>query len=63
MRITHSVTRRRRQLVSRVKESLRPTLFEQRADLSALTADAARELDVLRHDRHALGVDRAEVGV
>ena len=32
-------------------------------DLRALATDAARELDVLRHDRHALGVDRAEVGV
>ena len=31
--------------------------------LRALPADAARELDVLRHDRDALGVDRAEVGV
>ena len=31
--------------------------------LRALTADAARELDVLRHDRDALGVDRAQVGV
>merc|ERR1719502_1427598 len=28
-----------------------------------LATDAARELNVLRHDRHALGVDRAEVGV
>ena len=26
--------------------------------LRAFTADAARELDVFRHDRHALGVDR-----
>jgi hypothetical protein len=31
--------------------------------LGALAADAARELDVLGHDRHALGVDRREVGV
>ena len=31
--------------------------------LGALAADAAGELDVLRHDGHALGVDRAEVGV
>merc|ERR1719408_128324 len=31
--------------------------------LRALAADAARELDVLRHDRHALRVDGAEVGV
>ena len=29
----------------------------------ALAPDAARELDVLRHDRHALGVDCAQVGV
>merc|ERR1719502_2424833 len=28
-----------------------------------LATDAARELNVLRHDRHALRVDRAEVGV
>ena len=31
--------------------------------LRALAADAAGELDVLGHDRHALGVDRAEVCV
>ena len=31
--------------------------------LRAFTADAARELDVFRHDRHALGVDRAQVGI
>ena len=31
--------------------------------LSALAADAARQLDVLRHDRHTLGVDGAQVGV
>ncbi|CAH0367032.1 unnamed protein product, partial [Pelagomonas calceolata] len=31
--------------------------------LRALAADAARELDVLGHDRDALGVDRAEVRV
>ena len=31
--------------------------------LRALTADAACELDVLRHDRDALGVDRAKVRV
>ena len=29
----------------------------------ALATDAARDLEVLRHDRDALGVDRAEVGV
>ena len=29
----------------------------------ALAPDAAGELDVLRHDRDALGVDRAQVGV
>ena len=32
-------------------------------NLSALTADAAGELHVLRHDRDTLGVDRAQVGV
>ena len=31
--------------------------------LRALTTDAAGELDVLGHDRHALGVDGAQVGV
>src|SRR5271155_2947867 len=31
--------------------------------LSALAAYATRQLDVLGHDRHALGVDRAQVGV
>ena len=31
--------------------------------LCALTADAARELDVLGHDRDTLGVDGAQVGV
>ena len=31
--------------------------------LSALTADAAGQLDVLGHDGDALGVDRAQVGV
>ena len=31
--------------------------------LCALAADAARQLDVLRHDRDALGVDRAQIGV
>ncbi len=29
----------------------------------ALTADPARELDVLGHDGHPLGVDGAQVGV
>jgi len=28
-----------------------------------LATDATRELDVLGHDSHTLGVDRAEVGV
>jgi hypothetical protein len=32
-------------------------------DLSTLSTDAAGQLDVLRHDRDALGVDRAQVGV
>eukprot|EP00968_Pinguiococcus_pyrenoidosus_P008691 scaffold639_cov304-Pinguiococcus_pyrenoidosus.AAC.14 len=31
--------------------------------LRALSADAARQLDVLGHDGHALGVDGAQVGV
>jgi hypothetical protein len=31
--------------------------------LRALATDAAGELDVLGHDRHALGVDGAQVGV
>jgi hypothetical protein len=31
--------------------------------LRALTTDAAGELNVLGHDRHTLGVDRAQVGV
>ena len=33
------------------------------ACLGVLATDAARQLDVLGHDRHALGVDRAQVGV
>ena len=31
--------------------------------LSAFSTDTAGELDVLRHDRHTLGVDRTQVGV
>ena len=31
--------------------------------LETLSTDAARELDVLGHDGHALGMNRAEVGV
>ena len=31
--------------------------------LGALATDAARKLNVLGHDGHALGVDRAQVGV
>ena len=38
-------------------------LHEATANLAALATDAARELDVLRHDGHTLGVDGAEVGV
>ena len=34
-----------------------------RVNLCPLAPDPARELDVLRHDGHPLGVDRAEVGV
>ena len=34
-----------------------------RTELRALSADAAGELDVLRHDGHPLGVDGTEVGV
>ena len=33
------------------------------ACLGALTTDAAGQLDILGHDRHALGVDRAQVRV
>ncbi len=33
------------------------------AKLGALSTDSAGELDVLGHDRHALGVDRAQVRV
>ena len=33
------------------------------SNLTALTADAACELDVLGHDGYSLGVDGAEVGV
>ena len=32
-------------------------------NLSTLSADTAGQLDVLRHDGHSLGVDRAQVGV
>ena len=32
-------------------------------NLLILTTDTAGKVDVLRHDRHALGVDGAEVGV
>jgi len=32
-------------------------------DLGTLSADATGQLDVLGHDRHSLGVDRAQVGV
>ena len=38
-------------------------LHEATANLAALATDAARELDVLRHDGHTLGVDGAQVGV
>jgi hypothetical protein len=31
--------------------------------LGSLSADAAGKLDVLRHDRHTLGVDGAQVGI
>ena len=31
--------------------------------LALLATDAARQLNVLRHDRHALGVDGAQVGI
>jgi hypothetical protein len=33
------------------------------ANLSSLAADATRQLDVLGHDGHPLGVDGADVGV
>ena len=35
----------------------------QKRRLSTLTANAACQLNVLGHDRHTLGVDRAQVGV
>ena len=38
-------------------------LHDATANLAALATDAARELDVLRHDGDALGVDGAQVGV
>ena len=44
----------------------RPTsrvLLSSRGDLSALTADATSQLNVLGHDGDALGVDGAQVGV
>jgi hypothetical protein len=34
-----------------------------RANLSTLATDAAGKLDILRHDRHTLGVDGAQVGI
>jgi len=40
-----------------VRGGVGPTLH------AALATDAAGQLDVLGHDRHALGVDRAQVGV
>ena len=36
---------------------------DQARRLSALATDAACQLDILRHDRDALGVDGAQVGV
>ena len=36
---------------------------QQANSLSALTTDAAGELDVLGHDGHTLGVDGSQVGV
>ena len=38
-------------------------MFENTANLSTLSADAASKLDVLGHDGHPLGVDGAQVGV
>ena len=38
-------------------------LWSTRRILGALATDAAGELDVLRHDGDALGMDRAQVGV
>ncbi len=40
-----------------------PKCAFETADLSALSSDAASELDVLGHDGHSLGVDGAQVGV
>ena len=39
------------------------TIAKTRQGLGALAADATGELDILGHDRDALGVDRAKVGV
>jgi len=38
-------------------------MASKRTPLGALSADSARQLDILGHDRHALGVNRAQVGV
>jgi len=40
-----------------------PAAHHPRRRLGALPADAARQLDVLGHNRHALGVDGAQVAV
>ena len=38
-------------------------LLEKTNFLSAFASDASRQLNILRHDRDSLGVDRAQVGV
>ena len=35
----------------------------QHGSLVAFASDPSGELDVLGHDRHSLGVDRAQIGV
>uniref|UniRef100_A0A9J8D8R2 Core Histone H2A/H2B/H3 domain-containing protein n=1 Tax=Cyprinus carpio carpio TaxID=630221 RepID=A0A9J8D8R2_CYPCA len=46
-----------------LKEPLGFTAADAAAGLSALSADAARQLDVFGHDGDSLGVDGAQVGV
>lgn len=37
--------------------------LQNQSRLSSFTTDAASKLNVLRHDRHTLGVNRAQVGI
>ena len=45
------------------KTEVNPSVVLSHGDLTALTANAAGELDVLGHDCHTLGVDCAQIGV